>query len=81
MSWGQCFDLVIGLVQASLGVFLSWKAFLVSLKDLPAEEQMNHKRIFALCCVLIVLLTGVQTYRNFTLDKTLDTIATCSAPR
>jgi hypothetical protein len=74
METGQYIDLGIGIVQAALGVYLSWKAFIVSLKDFSPMEQKRHMAIFGVCCLAVIALAGVQTYRNFGLDRKLDKI-------
>src|SRR5579863_5549509 len=58
------FDLVIGVLQILLGGYLSWRAFIVSLTDLPTEEKSRHLRTFGLCLLAVVALSVTQMYRN-----------------
>jgi len=74
MDSGKYIDLGIGLAQATLGVYLGWKAFKVSLNDLRQKQRQKQKAVFAGCCVAVILLAGVQTYRSFGLSDKLDKI-------
>ncbi len=74
MDTNKYIDLSVGLAQAALGVYLSWRAFLVSLTGLTESEQRKHRTVFALCCLAVIALAGVQTYRNFGVDRKLDKI-------
>lgn len=76
MDSGKWVDLAIGLAQSAVGVFLSWKAYVVSLKDFPKKQQRKDSLVFSLCCIAVIALAGVQTYRNFGLTDQLNAIAT-----
>jgi hypothetical protein len=74
MDSGRYIDLGVGVAQAGLGCYLSWKAFVATLKVPKKSEHPKHKGIFAFCCLAVIALTAVQTYRNFGLDSKLDKI-------
>ena len=74
MDFGHLFDLLVGIAQASLGVFLAWKAFVATLKVPEESTHKKQKGVFALCCIAVIVLTGLQTYRNFGLSSRLEKI-------
>jgi hypothetical protein len=71
MDAGKYIDLAVGLAQTALGLFLAWRAFIVTLKVPPEGEHLRHKSVFVLCCIAVIVLAGTQTYRNFGLSETL----------
>jgi hypothetical protein len=68
-------DLIIGIAQIALGVFLSWKAFVVSVKDLPRKQRKKHLFTFGICSLMVFALSGLQTSRSIAFNKKLETLA------
>jgi hypothetical protein len=79
MDTQKIIDIGIGVVQALVGCALSWQAFIVSITELPKATRRKNKAIFATCCLLVIALSGVQTYRGFGLDQKLDVIESNTA--
>jgi hypothetical protein len=82
MAVDKYLDFGIGVAQVALGVYLAWKAFIVTLKVPVDAEHPKHKAIFGVCCIVVILFAGAQTYRNFGLSDKIDRIvANTSRPQ
>jgi hypothetical protein len=67
-------DVLIGVAQATLGLFLAWKAFVITLKAPAKSERSGQKRIFVACGLAVICLAGIQTYRSLGLSQKLTRI-------
>lgn len=68
-------DFVIGVAQIALGVFLSWKAFVVSIADLPKVRRKKYLFTFGISSIAVIALSSTQIYRGVAFNKKVEVLA------